>query len=279
MDNGKMLASEVKTQYIAYRKKGFGRDTAIHMLTELYMDELQDTDDAPAVVKGIVLALCQKKELSQKIAQQMRSYLLQQPAGLSKETERLLSSQEFYGEEAVYRRRIPYDPEWQVGDLFSHELSIKSAIPLGIYGWLVLFYKVGEYEDYQGVRMQIGYMSICPPDQVPTSASQLQSMGFLRMMCHGEKWDYFAQIEAKSKRYLSSYGLSKIGNFPNVLPPADQTDEDPIVSMPMFGILNKNDTCPGFEDQVCRIIRGWQREKVPYMSDGIQQDGANELST
>ena len=185
MDNGKMLASEVKTQYIAYRKKGFGRDTAIHMLTELYMDELQDTDDAPAVVKGIVLALCQKKELSQKIAQQMRSYLLQQPAGLSKETERLLSSQEFYGEEAVYRRRIPYDPEWQVGDLFSHELSIKSAIPLGIYGWLVLFYKVGEYEDYQGVRMQIGYMSICPPDQVPTSASQLQSMGFLRMMCHG----------------------------------------------------------------------------------------------
>ena len=74
--------------------------------------------------------------------------------------------------------------------------------------------------DKQGTRVQLVYTSICPPGQEPATAQQLEALGFVRMMDHGNKWDYLAQIEAKSKRYLSSFGLVKIGNLANVRPPA-----------------------------------------------------------
>lgn len=269
MTNYEMLSSEVQARYIAYRRRGVGRDATIQMLADLYANELHDPDDCPAVVDGMVLVLCQKKELSQEIAQQLRTYLSCLPDKVSIKTERLLASPEVYGSEAAYRRRVPYDPQWQPGDLFSHTLRAPCAASLGLSGWSVLFYKVGAYEDDKGTQVQLVYMSICPPGQEPSSCAQLQALGFLRMMCHGEKWDYLAQIEAKSKRYIDSYDLVKIGNFPGILPPADRTEENPLVTMPMFGILKKDDAYPDFEDQVCGIIKRCQKAKIPWLSQNV----------
>lgn len=266
MTNYKMLLSEVRMQYISYRRCGFDRSTAIQILTEKYINELQDKDDISAVVDGIVIALCQKKELSKEIAQQMLTYLSKISCSPSKKMEQLLSTPEVYGSEAAYRHRKPYDPQWQKGDLFSHKLISPRAHALGIAGWSVLFYKVDDYENDRGKQVQLVYTSLCLPGQEPSSDAQLQSLGFLRMMCHGEKWDYLSQIEAKSRRYIDSYGLIKIGNFPFVLPPADRTEEDPFVAMPMFGILKKDDVYPSFEDQVCNVISRCKRANVTFLS-------------
>lgn len=258
MDNHQLLSHDVKSEYISCRKLGLGREAAVQKLLEAYSEELQDPDDAPAVIEGIVCALRIKRELSHKIAEQLQGCLSSLPYGRTKKAEQLMAAQESYGAEAVYRRKIPYDPEWKVGDLFAHKISTPKAVPLGIHGWMILFYKVGEYEDKQGTRVQLVYTSICPPGQEPATAQQLEALGFVRMMDHGNKWDYLAQIEAKSKRYLSSFGLVKIGNLANVRPPVDRTEENPVVSMPLFGMLRKTDDYPSFEDLVCLSVKNYR---------------------
>lgn len=267
MTNHGLLSSQVQAQYIAYRRQGAGRNDAVRMLTERYAQELCDVEDAPAVVEGILRALARKRELSQEIAQQMQQCLSHCPS--EKSAEILLSASVLYGSEAAYRHSIPYDPQWQLGDLFCHTLRAPRAHSLGIFGWSVLFYKVGAYENTQGKRVQLAYMSLCPAGQEPALKSQLQALGFLRMMRHGERWDYLAQIEAKSKRYLDSYELKKIGNFPDLLPPEDRTEENPLVAMPMFGALKKEDSYPDFENQVCNIVSRCNKIGVPCLSAGI----------
>lgn len=269
MTNYELLSSEIQSQYVAYRRQGAGRNSAIELLTEVYAQELRDTDDAPAVVEGILLALAKKKELSHEIALQMQGYLSQCLPNRVKKSEALLSALELYGSEAVYRHRIPYDPQWQIGDLFSHTLCSPRSREIGIWGWSILFYKVGAYQDDKGVQMQLVYLSVCPSGQEPTSEAQLQSLGFLRMMCHGKIWDYLAQIEAKSKRYIDSFKLTKLGNFQNIPHPADRTDENPLVSLPLFGVMKKENSYPDFEDQVCNIIARCKKAGVPCLSSGI----------
>lgn len=253
---------EVQAEYIAYRRRGYSRDRAVQALTARYRDELSDCEDAPAVVGGIVRALCQKREMTSEIAEQLHQFLSIVPD----ETEKLLRNPTFYGREAVYRRRRSFDPQWQNGDLFSHKIVTPKAEKLGLSGWSVLFYRIGSYEDEAGERAELVYLSLCPTGCEPQSAAQLWELGFLRMMCHGERWDYMGQLRIKSRRALASYGLKKIGNFPGVLPPDDRTEEHPAVAMPIFDQLKKDAAYPDFEDTVCSIVKYCRRRNIPYLS-------------
>lgn len=62
MNNHQLLSHDVKSEYISCRKLGLGREAAVQKLLEAYSEELQDPDDAPAVIEGIVCALRIKRE-------------------------------------------------------------------------------------------------------------------------------------------------------------------------------------------------------------------------
>lgn len=79
MDNHQLLSHDVKSEYISCRKLGLGREAAVQKLLEAYSEELQDPDDAPAVIEGIVCALRIKRELSHKIAEQLQGCLSSLP--------------------------------------------------------------------------------------------------------------------------------------------------------------------------------------------------------
>lgn len=259
MTDFELLVNNVREDYKSYRRSGKNRIDAIGALKTKYDAELKDDDEAAFVMSGIVRALCEKKELTEEIAEEMLAYINKNAidkAPVHFQTIRqMLYSPKMYGKEATYRRKIPYIPNWEKGDLFAHTMTHPAASKVGIEGWIILFYKVGEYIDENHLHRQLMLVSICPPGKEPTSSLELQNLGFLRMMCHGKKWDYLVQIVLKNKKDEFSYGLTKIANFTDVAYPSDGVDENPLLSMPMFGLIKKGEAHPHYEEHICRLYR------------------------
>ena len=258
------LIPDIQAQYENYRAVGKSRTDAIGALKIEYKAELDDEDSAVFVLCALVLALCKKKELTEEIAEEAKPYI--QKALNDALTEapmrtflnkvaQLLLSDNMYGEEAKYALRRPYNPGWEVGDLFAHTLMHPSAERLGISGWTILLYKVGEHVDEYGKCRQLMYVTLCPPEKEPISATELQKIGFLRVMCHDRKWDYMVQIIIRGKKDKESYQLRKIGNFVGISKPTDSTKEDPLVSMPLFGRITKESPYPDYEEHICRLYK------------------------
>ena len=82
------------------------------------------------------------------------------------------------------------------------------------------------------------------------------------MMEHDNGWDYLGQLCFKSKKDEELWRLKKIGCYPNAGIPADATTENPLVSMPFYGVLQRNSQVLDYEDQVCHLIkfRGIKKE-------------------
>lgn len=258
------ILHDLVNTYRIYRRCGDTRDEAVAHLRMEYGQELADCDDGPILRVGLALALCQKNELTQSIleeAQEAVGKLLAKQWGsrtLSaiRELESYINDAQRLGDEAKYRIQKPYIPQWEVGDTFTHTLTHYMAKYVGVYGWNVIFRKVGEYVNNEQQHQQLVYVTLCPPEQMPHTAEELRKLGFLRMMPHdGGKWDYLAQISFRSKKDEASYELTKIGTFPDVGFPEDRTIENPLVAMPLFGKLKRDSQFLSYESTVCRIYK------------------------
>ncbi len=260
------LVLDVQEDYKLYRIQGHNRETAIRAIKSAYHRELEDADDKMAVMLGLVLALCKKKELTEEIAEEARACIenvkqySQDECSVQmylKKMAQKISLPEVYGKEATYRRKIPYVPDWQEGDLFAHTITHPIADEIGIGGWTILLYKVGEYVDPHQDLWQLVYVTLCPPEEEPTTSQQLQDLGFLRMMRrgNGDRWEYLAHITIKNKKDEALCGLKKIGNFPNITAPTDGVIQDPFYSRPLFGVLKKASISPHFEYDICLLYK------------------------
>lgn len=263
----KPFFDEIWQEYRQHRTIGKSRCEAISAIRESYAMEIDDDDDCVMVIIGLVLALRRKRELTTDVIEEAMRILcqFQLSANLNskeqqylRKIEDILKDESMCGDEAVYRQRTAYVPDWVEGDTFSHTLSNPQADALGIQGWLILFYKVGAYIN-NSVCHQLMCVSLCPPDKLPTSCSELQSLGFLPMMSHGEKFDYLAQLAIKSKVAERSFELTRIGNFPGVKLPNNRTDEKPEVTMPLFSYLKRSDPWPCYEEQVCHFYKKFRK--------------------
>lgn len=267
----KPAIDEIFNEYKALRLSGQSRDSAVDELKRMYSDALADDEDRGVILCTIALALCKKKELTESISceaiRELKSYLAnpELDSARAKCFQRLtqtLQDPSMYGNEAVYRPRKRYTPDWQVGDLFSHTITCPLSEKRGIYGWSALFYKVAEFHDPYGECRHLFYISLCPPGCEPINGEQLNAIGFLPMMPHDNGWDYLGQITVKSKKAEQGYNFTKIANFTDIVPPPDRTTENPLVSMPIFGRLRKDECYPGYEDQICSLYRDYGK----YMS-------------
>lgn len=255
---------DIVNTYRVYRRCGDTRDKAIARLRMEYKQALADGDDGPVVRIGIALALCQKDELTQSVLEEAQATIDELLAeqwdcnthSTLHELEAYINDPQRRGDEAKYRVRKPYTPQWEVGDTFVHTLTHYMAKYVGVYGWNVIFRKVDEYVDIEQQHHQLVYVTLCPPGQLPHTAEELRKLGFLRMMPHdGGKWDYLAQVSFKSKKDEASYELTKIGTFPDAGYPEDRTIENPLVTMPLFGKLKRDSQFLSYENTVCRAYK------------------------
>ncbi|MBR2223459.1 MAG: hypothetical protein IJ973_03950 [Christensenellaceae bacterium] len=270
MDNPMIV--DVKEEYITWRRLGKTREETVSLMREQYDAELQDIDERIEILVGLSLALCKKKELYESIAEEtlqeitkLRNMNYERPDINLKKIEQRLQDKDLYGDEAVYRRSSRYVPDWKVGDLFSHELTYPTSEKLGIKGWMILLYKVGEYVDRYEDHSQLMYVFLCPPDKIPSCREELEKLGFLRMMLQGEKSEYLAQITIKSKKAEETYGLTKIGYFPDVnnlkLPDDRVLKENPLVCRVLCGKFRKDDLWPSYEDTICRVYQWYENKR------------------
>lgn len=260
MNHNDLLVEEVQKRYLDYRLAGESRGEAVGRLRCEYAAELLDSDDAPDVAAGMALALCQKHELTDELAAELRRWLACASDAKTQRILQLLSDPRMYGKEVSYKRKRVFLPEWNTGDLFSHVLTHPSAEKLGFLNWVILFYKAGEYTEQHLTRRHLMYVTLCPPEKIPQTADELQRLNFLRMMCHGEVWDYWGQITIRSQKELRGYELTWRGNFSGILPPPDQAKEDPLVAMPLFGATKRDPQRPAYEDQICRLIKSYHQQ-------------------
>lgn len=258
------LIEDIQDAYTALRRSGSSREVAVAKIRTDYAEELNDRDDRAGVLLGIAFALCRKNELTAEIAQEVRDACavilrdmdmqeLWQP--LQSALKRLDDPKK-YGSPAQYRAKKQYIPDWEIGDTFAHTLTCPMAEKVGIAGKIVLLRKVGAYTHPREGLTQILYATVC--DTLPQTTQELDALGFLPMMCRGKCYDYFAQIHLKNAKDEAFYGLTKIGCFPDAGAPKDQSQENPLTTMPFFGRLRKDDTFPDYEDLVCRLYQKFQ---------------------
>ncbi|MBQ8812970.1 MAG: hypothetical protein IJZ85_00525 [Lachnospiraceae bacterium] len=259
-----LIIKDVEKLYVNFRRSGKSRDDALKVIRDDYVQELQDADDRLPVLIGLSLALCKKKELIEPIATETLNEItcVIRECELNKKDleyllniEQSLKDKKVYGQEALYKQKSVYVPDWKIGDTFSHILTCPLSENLGIKGWLILLCKVGEFIDEFGVHRQLMCASLCPPEKVPACKEDFQELGFLRMMRMGDKTEYIAQMTLKSKRAEKACGLTKIGCFPDISFPDDCVVLDLLTAMPLFGMVRRGESWPGYEVQVCVLYK------------------------
>ena len=254
---------EVRDEYVWYRRKGMSRTEAIQEVKEYYAGELEDEETAVFIHIGIAFALCKKKELTREAltdaiaAMDTLGEMCNNRSANLKKLRQQICDEQMLGDEARYpKKRKPYIPDWKIGDVFAHEITIPTAEKLGILGWYVLIWKVGEFEGYREERMQLVYMTVCPPDKLPKNADELFSLGFLRMI-PGHGIDFRAHIQVKNKKDEEAFDLTKIGNFPSIKePPAQPELTNLNYTTPLFNFKTKFDYGrPEYEATACMQYR------------------------
>lgn len=273
-NNNLVLISEhVQLRYKNYRKNGHSRDTAITLIREEYSCELHDDDDRIAVLIGLALALCERKELIEAVADETRTEIQRNKRYCSSNSntykyitgiEEKLNDPDVYGTESPYTQSSKYSLNWKIGDTFSHVLTYPAAEKLGIMGWLVLLHKIGDYIHADGSSRQLMCVSLCQPGDIPSTYDNLQKLGFIPVMQFGERFEYLTQIAIKSKGDEKSYDLTKIGCFvdSNYSLSERYKKENPLTAMPLFGRLKRNDLWPAYEDQICRLYKRYKSSNL-----------------
>lgn len=258
------LIWDVQNQYVKYRLSAKNRETAINFIFNDYAQELQSDDEKVAVLIGLSLSLCRTKELTPSVADLTISEIERIDlhcgednfnADYLKKVVDMLSEESVYGDESLYETRAVHTPDWKIGDLFSHKLSYPSAEAIGIMGWFILLYKVGEYVDEFGIYHHLMCISVCALDTFLPDNGSASKLDFLPTMLLGSKQEYLAQIAIKSKKEEDSLGLTKIGNFPHIIIPQSCSAENPLTAMPLMGRARKGEMWPGYEDQICRLYK------------------------
>jgi len=257
------IIQDVQWYYRGYRIKGEDRATAIAMIREDFENELEDDDDRIAVLIGLSFALCKRKELIKSIADETLREIdtIRKTYDLTKsdlkyfdKTEARLRDETNYGEEAVYKKKANYVPDWVKGDTFYHVLSGPLAEKRGIRGWYVIFHKVGEYEDHFGQVHQLMCLTVCPPEKVPTSGKELQKLGFYPSQ-QGSNPKYLFQLNVKSKRAENAYQLTKLGCFSDVVIPESCSGENQKTCYPLFEFKRKGEDWPVYEEDIYMLFK------------------------
>ena len=266
------LSEDLIYDYRSYRWMGKGRDETIQLLLSDYADELEDVETRTFVMLGIAKALARKQEMTPAAASAAVTaiddliglgYYRGAKAERVLETRRLLEKGAYSGPEAPYPVKKYYVPDWQIGDTFAHKIQDPVAEQFGISGHYVLFRLNRIFRDRFGAPRILAYVSLCPPEKLPKTAEELESLGYLGLYITNGDWCYQASLDIPSQRQETFWALEKIGCWPNVAPPEkDGAEKFPYGAHPLWGRLNRTQKIPDYEESICRCYRRYKKRRT-----------------
>lgn len=257
------LVNDVSERYTFLRSRGYDPTESRQKTLEEFAREMEDEDDAVVVLSGIALSQWDAAELEEKttraVVPLIENRITQTDEIEEKRVFKLILQTISKEKKLPDRKKAPpkkiYANNWEIGDTFAHRLVHPDAEKAGIMGWYLLLRKTGCYENWKGNPIQLGYLTVCPESMLPRTTSELNSLGFLRVMNHGKKWDYLVQVNVQSKRAENALKLERIGRFMDAAAPVDEMECPPEVAMPFFGGIDKATGCPQYEDAICHFYK------------------------
>lgn len=145
--------------------------------------------------------------------------------------------------EKKVRKVIPYVCDWNNYDVFSYKLESDYAKEKGIYGRHLIFIKIDIHENSVGGKEAAFWIKITNDDKIPKTVEEINNLEFIEIVNHrfedknmifkdkdinvkpnkrGMIPIYRSSICTSSKRSIPKK-LIYIGNFPGIIPPADET--------------------------------------------------------
>ena len=256
------LIHDILERYSFFRSQAISPVKSRDLLLSEYAREMDDEDDSIIVLAGIALAQWDYSELDEDVNKKVQAMIQKRLLEVKRDEEKeafagilLHLSKKPLRQERKRLSKSLYSLQWKDGDTFSHLLTQPEAEKAGILGWYLLFRKVGHYNDINGRQIQLGYITICPPEKIPQTTKELNSLGYLHVMAHGEKWDYLVQIDVQSKRAEKNLEFKWIGSFIDAGNPSDEVQSNPEVAMPLFDGIDRKTGCPRYENVFCRFYR------------------------
>ncbi len=224
------LINDIISAYESFRRNGQSREEAVKMVLVEFAGEDPDTEDDVLTWIGLAMAMAKNKELTEEVLNRSNvrfdnaiSIFPNVKAILEFEKQRLqdpLCS----GPEKHYRRINCFKPDWKVGDTFIQQMNGKVPRRFGMEKWFSIIRKIDEFQDHDGYWVQLVYLTVCEPDKIPCTVEDINVLGYIPIYPWQRKgkWEFQAGIRVRSRRELSGFEFSSIGNYADALPPAQE---------------------------------------------------------
>lgn len=152
------VSSDVKTDYIDKLKRGKTNEEATEEILDTYKDELNDSDDGPAVWFGLanvqwdygrLLPYVKEKALEAlECREHLERYMESSKSAYEKRLKNLELLKEKLNMDMPPEKKVskykPYITDWKDGDIFAYRLDNDKSKTTGYYGKYALLRKVGD---------------------------------------------------------------------------------------------------------------------------------------
>lgn len=224
------LAADVCKTYEHFRDTGLARDRAAGEVLAMYSEELSDPDDASQVWGGLAVAMYMSDELTDAVIKNaskgfayLTSIVPDEYKAAVIDAETAVCDLPHTGKKKAYLKPVRYTVPWRDGDTFCYKMSGAYPARFGLDDWNIIARKVGisAADDTQLVCL-----TLSPPDVIPKSTSELDSLGLLLSFQYDAGYNFMFKISIPSAQRLKRMKFVPIGNFADAVPPYHDFEKD-----------------------------------------------------
>ena len=234
------MIADIKESYRRSREKGADRAGAIETVKNEFAKELLDKDDGSQVWIGLAEATGRKRELTEELLQKAETAFVAleesfpEAKSVLRAKKKTVCDPSKLGPEAKYRQKRAFRVDWQIGDTFAYRIVGESMKAHGLDGWYIICRKVHDFVYSEDCCVQGMYYSLCPPNELPQTAEDLERLGYVPLLqINDDHYLFMGKVWVNSKNAVKKTFFKMIGNFPEVAPPAHEyvTTNGPHISM------------------------------------------------
>lgn len=252
------LAADVCKTYGHFRDTGLARDRAAGEVLAMYSGELSDQDDAPQVWVGLAVAMYMSDELTDAVIKKaskgfayLTSIVPDEYKTVFIDAGTAVCDLPHTGKKKAYSKPVRYTVPWRDGDTFCYKMSGAYSARFGLDDWNIIARKVGisAADDTQLVCL-----TLSPPDVIPKSTSELDSLGLLPSFQYDAGYNFMFKISIPSAQRLKRMKFVPIGNFADAVPPYHDFEKDAGLSIYVSSYTSE-DSIPNWVVNSCLNYR------------------------